>query len=111
MQKRILASLGVSDAQVFVRGVDRPNIALLRWSVSINVRPWAIEQLCRVQMPAKGKVMIFVPTRKIGIALQKYLGEHGLELSSIIPSWTSPCQQRLIIRQGYLAFVKKVLGH
>jgi superfamily II DNA helicase RecQ len=79
MQKRILASLGVPDAEVFVRGVDRPNIALLRWSVSINVRPWAIEQLCRAQMPAKGKVMIFVPTRKIGMALQKYLGEHGLE--------------------------------
>ena len=79
MQKRILASLGVSDAQVFVRGIDRPNIALLRWSVSINVRPWAIEQLCRAQMPAKGKVMIFVPTRRIGMALQKYLCEHGLE--------------------------------
>jgi ATP-dependent DNA helicase RecQ len=30
-------------------------------------------------MPVKGKVMIFVPTRKIGMALQKYLGEHGLE--------------------------------
>jgi RecQ family ATP-dependent DNA helicase len=79
MQKRILASLGVPDAQVFVRGVDRPNIALLRWSLSIDERPRAIEQLCHVQMPAKGKVMIFVPTRKIGMALQKYLGEHGLE--------------------------------
>src|SRR5215831_14163356 len=44
MQKRILASLGVPDARVFVRGVDRPNIALLRWSVSINERPLAIEQ-------------------------------------------------------------------
>lgn len=91
MQKRILASLGVPDAQVFVRGVDRPNIALLRWSVSINERPWAIEQLCRVQMPAKGKVMIFVPTRKIGMALQKYLGEHGLETpfyhSQLDESW------------------------
>jgi RecQ family ATP-dependent DNA helicase len=79
MQKRILASLGVPDAQVFVRGVDRPNIALLRLNASINERPGAIEQLCRVQMPVEGKVMIFVPTRKIGTALQKYLGEHGLE--------------------------------
>ena len=33
MQKRILASLGVNDARVFVRGVDRPNISLLRWKV------------------------------------------------------------------------------
>jgi RecQ family ATP-dependent DNA helicase len=91
MQKRILASLGVPDAQVFVCGVDQPNIALLRWSVSINQRSWAIEQLCRVQMPAKGKVMIFVPTRKIGVALQKYLGEHGLETpfyhSQLDKSW------------------------
>jgi ATP-dependent DNA helicase RecQ len=79
MQKRILDTLGVPDAQVFVRGVDRPNIALLRWNVSINERPWTIEQLCRARTPAKGKVMIFVPTRKIGLALQGYLGEHGLE--------------------------------
>jgi ATP-dependent DNA helicase RecQ len=90
MQKRILASLGVPDAQVFVRGVDRPNIALLRWNVSINERPGAIEQLCR-EMPAKGKVMIFVPTRKVGMALQEYLGEHGLETpfyhSQLDKSW------------------------
>jgi superfamily II DNA helicase RecQ len=79
MQKRILASLGVPDADVFVRGVDRPNIALLRWNVAINLRPWAIEQLCRVPMSAKAKVMIFVPTRKIGMAVQNYLGERGLE--------------------------------
>ena len=91
MQRRILASLGIPDAQVFVRGVDRPNIAFLRWNVSINDRPWAIEQLCRVRMSAKGKVMIFVPTRKIGMALQKYLGEHGLETpfyhSQLDKSW------------------------
>lgn len=31
MQKRILASLGIEDATVLVRGVDRPNIALIRW--------------------------------------------------------------------------------
>jgi RecQ family ATP-dependent DNA helicase len=35
MQVRILESLGIPDAQVFVRGVDRPNIALLRWSVAL----------------------------------------------------------------------------
>ena len=39
MQKRILASLGVNDARVFVRGVDRPNISLLRWEVHANQRP------------------------------------------------------------------------
>ena len=40
MQERILESLGIPDAQVFVRGVDRPNIALLRWSVPVDERPW-----------------------------------------------------------------------
>ena len=33
MQERILRSLGLADVAVFVRGVDRPNIALLRWKV------------------------------------------------------------------------------
>jgi RecQ family ATP-dependent DNA helicase len=99
MQKRILASLGVPDAQVFVRGVDRPNIALLRWSVSINLRPWAIEQLCRVQMPAKGKVMIFVPTRKIGTALQKYLGEHGLETPFYHSQFDKPWDREQLLKR------------
>ena len=31
MQERILASLGIPDARIFVRDVDRPNIAMLRW--------------------------------------------------------------------------------
>ena len=79
MQKRILESLGIPDADVFVRGVDRPNIALLRRSVPVDERPGAIARLCRFRMPGRGKVMIFVPTRKIGQALQKHLSEQGLE--------------------------------
>jgi RecQ family ATP-dependent DNA helicase len=79
MQKRILTSLGIPDAQVFVRGVDRPNIALLRWVVPANGRAHAVAQLCRLRMPGEGKVMIFVPTQKIGQALQSYLHEQGLE--------------------------------
>jgi ATP-dependent DNA helicase RecQ len=79
MQKRILASLGVNDARVFVRGVDRPNISLLRWEVLPNERLETIAQLCRIPIPVGGKVMIFVPTRKIGEALQAYLRDQGLE--------------------------------
>jgi RecQ family ATP-dependent DNA helicase len=79
MQQRILASLGVPDAQIFVRGVDRGNIGLLRWNVPVDERPQAIAQLSRGRMSGGGKVMIFVPTRKIGEALQRYLSEHGLE--------------------------------
>jgi len=77
MQKRILASLGVDDARVFVRDVDRPNISLLRWEVLPNERLETITKLCRI--PVKGKVMIFVPTRKIGETLQGYLRDQGLE--------------------------------
>ena len=79
MQERILTSLGIPDAQVFVRGVDRPNIALLRWTVAADGRAQAVAQLCRLRMPGGGKVMIFVPTLKVGQALQNYLGEQGLE--------------------------------
>ena len=90
MQERILTSLGIPDAQVFVRGVDRPNIALLRWTVPVDGRAQAVAQLCRLQMPGGGKVMIFVPTRKIGQALQNYLGEQGLETPSITPGLAMP---------------------
>jgi ATP-dependent DNA helicase RecQ len=79
MQHRILKALGVQDAQVFVRGVDRPNISLLRWKVPRSHRPEVIAQLCRLKLPKGGRVMVFVPTRKIGEALQKYLREAGLE--------------------------------
>jgi ATP-dependent DNA helicase RecQ len=79
MQGRILESLGIPGAQVFVRGVDRPNIALLRWNAPVDERPMVIARLCRVRMPGNGKVMIFVPTRRIGEALQTRLNQQGLE--------------------------------
>lgn len=78
MQQRILRSLGIPNARVFVRGVDRPNIAHLRWSANAARRPYVIAQLCRVLIPGQGKVMIFVPTRKIGEALQTQLHMQGL---------------------------------
>lgn len=78
MQKRILASLGIPDARVFVRDVDRPNIALLRWDAAIDQRSAVIASLCKLPIKGGGKVMIFVPTRKIGEALQSFLEEHRL---------------------------------
>ena len=78
MQQRILASLGVSEARVFVRGVDRANISLLRWKVRPTQRLQIIAQLSRIGLPNGGKVMIFVPTRKIGEALQRHLRDLGL---------------------------------
>ncbi len=78
MQQRILASLGVDDAETFVRGVNRPNIALLRWRLSPDQRAHAITELCRVSLPQAGKTMIFVPTKKIGEALERHLASEGL---------------------------------
>lgn len=91
MQKRILGSLGVKDARVFVRGVDRPNISLLRWEILPSQRLEIIAQLCRIPVPVGGKVMIFVPTRKIGETLEEYLRDQGLETpfyhSKLASSW------------------------
>lgn len=78
MQARILKSLGVSDAHVIVRGVDRPNISLFRWKAPRDQRARIIAQLCRIRLPAGGKIMIFVPTRKIGEELRRSLDEQGL---------------------------------
>ena len=80
MQERILRSLGLADAAVFVRGVDRPNIALLRWKVPRNDRSNAIAQLCAVASDACGKMMVFVPTVKVGEELQRDLARAGHDL-------------------------------
>lgn len=80
MQKRILSSLGIEDATVFVRGVDRPNIALIRSSVAPAARHHEIANLLRLPTLTNRKVMIFVPTARIGQELQKDLANNGLEV-------------------------------
>jgi ATP-dependent DNA helicase RecQ len=99
MQKRILASLGVKDARVFVRGVDRPNISLLRWQVQPSQRLETIAQLCRTPIPTGGKIMIFVPTRKIGETLQGYLRDQGLETPFYHSQLASPCEREQLIKR------------
>ncbi|WP_234710705.1 helicase-related protein [Sinorhizobium arboris] len=80
MQKRILSSLGIEDATVFVRGVDRPNIALIRWSAPASARHREITKLLRLPMFASRKAMIFVPTARIGQELQSNLSSDGLDI-------------------------------
>ncbi|WP_085033299.1 RecQ family ATP-dependent DNA helicase [Ensifer aridi] len=80
MQKRILSSLGIEDATVFVRGVDRPNIALIRWSAPASARHREITKLLRLPMFAGRKAMIFVPTARIGQELQSNLSSDGLDI-------------------------------
>jgi superfamily II DNA helicase RecQ len=77
-QARILSSLGVPDAAVFVHGVDRPNIALLRLSVSVEQRPGMIASLLRLAGRLNVKAMVFVPTRRIGEGLLQHLSAEAL---------------------------------
>ncbi len=80
MQKRILSSLGIEDAQIFVRGVDRPNIAMIRWAATRSARHHEIASLLRLPVFAGRKVMIFVPTARIGQDLQTDLRNNGLDV-------------------------------
>lgn len=80
MQKRILASLGIEDATVFVRGVDRPNIALIRWRCAASSRHLEIAKLLRMPFIAGRKAMIFVPTARIGQELRANLRNSGLDV-------------------------------
>lgn len=80
MQARILASLGAEDAEVFVSGVDRPNITLLRWAVAEDSRAAKIAQLLALPLPEGGKAMVFVPSARVGEDLQAALRSLGMNV-------------------------------
>lgn len=80
MQQRILASLGIENAKVFVRGVDRPNIAMVRWQAAPSARHHEIASLLRLPVFAGRKAMVFVPTARIGHELQTDLRNHELDV-------------------------------
>ncbi|MER9901698.1 RecQ family ATP-dependent DNA helicase [Mesorhizobium sp. M0130] len=91
MQERILASLGVDDAVVFVRDVDRPNIALARWRCATEHRATEIATLLRLPQLRGQKAMIFVPSVAVGEHLQQALCDGGLDVplyhSKLGTSW------------------------
>ena len=68
-QLRILASLGVPEADIFVHGVNRPNISFLRRVVDRDRRPAFIGELLQLARRLGIKSMVFVPTRRLGEAL------------------------------------------
>ncbi|MHA6643675.1 RecQ family ATP-dependent DNA helicase [Mesorhizobium sp. A623] len=80
MQQRILKSLGIEDAEVFVRDVDRPNIALLRWRCATEKRAEEIASLLRLPQLQGQKAMVFVPSTKVGEELQATLRNLGLDV-------------------------------
>ena len=78
-QKRILESLGVPSARVFVTGVNRPNIALARLDLeSEDERIRLIIALLR-RVPA-GRAMLFVPTVNTGKSVQAQLADQGFQV-------------------------------
>jgi ATP-dependent DNA helicase RecQ len=88
-QRRILQSLGIPDAQVFVRGVDRPNISFLRIPEGEPGRPAKIASL--INAVHFGRTMIFVPTVKKGNLLREAMANLGHDVpfyhSQISSSW------------------------
>ena len=80
MQERILASLGIPDAKIFVRDVDRPNIAMLRWECRSEDRAREIARLLMLPQLNGQKAMIFVPSVRVGERLQETLRNGGLDI-------------------------------
>ncbi|OBQ83782.1 DNA helicase [Mesorhizobium sp. WSM3873] len=80
MQQRILKSLGIEDAEIFVRNVDGPNIALLRWRCAGDQRAREIASLLRTPQLQGQKAMVFVPSTNVGEELQAAVRDLGLEV-------------------------------
>ena len=76
-RKRILSNLFAEDAEVFVEGVDRPNIALIRFKASQDQKRSDLinELFTAMRKRIDGKVLIFVPTIKVGEKVQNLLSE------------------------------------
>jgi RecQ family ATP-dependent DNA helicase len=78
-QKRILRSLGIPNARVVVTGVNRKNIALVRLEGVRDEKRYTLIRDLLAHMPP-GRAMLFVPTVKIGLHVQKGLRTMGLEV-------------------------------
>jgi len=78
IQLRILDSMGIPDATVFVSGVDRPNISLIRKPISDDEEGFGA--IKRLLSGVRGRVMIFAPTLKEGRKIQDGLSAQGVPL-------------------------------
>jgi RecQ family ATP-dependent DNA helicase len=91
-RRRILKNLLAEDAEVFVEGVDRPNIALIRFKASAdNKRSNLIEKLYHpMRKNTGGKALIFVPTIKVGEKVQELLLNVGINAPFFHGKLTAP---------------------
>ena len=80
-RQRILHSLNAEDAELFVEGVDRPNIALLRFRTDEDKKRAALIKNLFNQMHKKtgGKALIFVPTVKQGKVVLDLLTQYEIK--------------------------------
>lgn len=99
MQERILASLGIPDARVFVRDVDRPNIAMLRWECRAEDRAREIANLLTLPQLDRQKAMIFVPSVHVGEELQQTLRAAGLDISLYHSRLGTPWERQELVKR------------
>ena len=99
MQARILASLNAEDAEVFVSGVDRPNITLLRWPVPEDTRASRIAALLALPLGAGGKAMVFVPSARVGEDLQAALRGLGIDVPFYHSKLGRPFEREQLVKR------------
>lgn len=77
-QKRIISAIGAPNARVIVSDIDRPNIALVRYETDSDIERFEITK--NVVDSVEGKVMIFVPTKRVGEEVSAGLMSLGLSV-------------------------------
>jgi ATP-dependent DNA helicase RecQ len=99
MQERILASLGIPDAKVFVRDVDRPNIAMLRWECAPEDRAREIASLLALPELKGQKAMAFVPSVRVGEELRDTLRAAGLDIPLYHSRLGTPWERQELVKR------------
>jgi len=98
-QAAICAALGTADAEVIVEDPDRPNIALVRYPIGRDDPRRFLITKALLQTIDDGRAIIFVPTKKVGVAVQAGLAAVGLDLeffhaSAGTANWRDMLQRR-----------------
>ena len=99
MQQRILDSLGIPDATVFLRDVDRPNIATLRWECAQEDRAQHIVSLLDMPELQTQKAMIFAPSVRVGEELQNALKERGVDIPFYHSRLGTPWERQELLKR------------
>jgi ATP-dependent DNA helicase RecQ len=110
MQQRILASLGIPDAKVFVRDVDRPNIGMLRWECAPDDRAREIAGLLGLPQLSGQKAMVFVPSVGVGEELQQALRAAGLDVRLYHSRLGTPWERQELVKR-FLGQTLPVVDH